>query len=252
MAVGAVTPQRETSFSQIPMVLPRRDAQVRSNLENYFKAVEDESNLRGKGYDSYFEAVVAEGLKKAGIEFRHAKWSAFLRRAGDDPFLEEGKYVPDFITKFLIGDRIVAIEPHGGRCFDERSYQKYAEFTKERGDRFYFIIITDMTKERMSFNLKTRHIDKMADEIWHVPSYKKNPVGKKGGRKINEPTEADVDEILHRIRGLQLREMRRERAVETQEPRAITAPAQLIRVTQNLSPNFLRELENFNERFSLR
>jgi hypothetical protein len=211
MAVGRnlVSPHSDNTLLDLRTVTPPGEITAKNELEDYFRAVDDKSNSHGKPYDSYFEAVVADGLRRTGVEFRHAKWSAFLRRAGKDPFLDEGKYVPDFITKLMFGDRIVVIEPHGARCFNDQCYKKYEAFVKERGDKLYFIIITDMPEETLLFNLNIRHINKIADEVWHVPSYSNNPIGKKGGRKMNEPAEDDVNEILGRLREFRLRAMRR-------------------------------------------
>jgi len=184
-------------------------------VDDYFIIVDDESNIRGKYYDTYFEAVVAEALRKEGMEFRHAKWSEGLRKQGIDPLLGGGVRVPDFITKFIIDGKVLVIEPHGGQYFKDRDknhenkiYEKFDRFMREKGDRFYLVIITDMTEETLSFNLKTRGIEKIADEVWHVPSYPRS--GKKHLMEIKEPTEEDVNEILQRLNSLRLRAMQRE------------------------------------------
>ena len=219
MAAGVASRRSGGFTSGFHEIDGEREISLRNDLETYF-----EKPCVAKPYASYFEATVAEALTRAGIEFRYVDSSAWIRRIGEDPFFNEGEYVPDFVTRFMINGKVVVIEPHGGSFFakkNERSesigpdgsttprvketfYDKMERFVKEKGEKLYTIVITNMTPETLSYNLKTRGVGKIADEVWHVPTPKnRHNAG-------SAPEKGDVDAVLEKLHGLQLRTYRRE------------------------------------------
>lgn len=209
MAVGVASRQNGGYPLDISTAFSEKRLPIKKGLDAYFDVVEDESDYPGRRYHSYFEAVVADALKKSGIEFRHETWSRWIRRIKEDPYFKCDDYVPDFFTRFTVNGKILLIEPHGSESFTKEAYEKFARFLKERGEEFYFIIITDLRPETLSYNLKTREkdgVDRIADEVWCIPSYKNQHRGEK---KYSEPTKEDVDVILEKLKELRLRTLYR-------------------------------------------
>ncbi len=129
--------------------------------------------LRGKGheyehYGSSFEKTVRDTLIEEQLTFLYEPIK-FRIPSLDLPRSWEYTYTPDFLLKVKVDGKLVLIEAKGRKYFDSNIFTKYPLFMQQYGDRFYFIIITDLQPEKILEGMNTYGKNsKIADEIWNV------------------------------------------------------------------------------------
>lgn len=119
-------------------------------------------------YSSSFETFMAGVLKSIGVPFIYEKVSFTLH---DGKTGAQYRYTPDFITDLSVGGKPVVIETHGKQYFSEKDMQKFSDFVRQYGSRYYLVIVTDIKPGQLNDRAQAYGIGKMADEIWFSGDY---------------------------------------------------------------------------------
>lgn len=138
-----------------------------AELESLFNLLRNEGH-EYEHYGSSFEKTVRDVLIEKRIKFLYEPIK-FRIPESTKPMTWEYTYTPDFLLKLRVDGKLVLVEAKGCKYFDDNIFIKYPLFMKQYGDRFYFIIITDMPPDKILEGLKKHGGNsKISDEIWNV------------------------------------------------------------------------------------